>query len=136
MSSIQLNYGEGLLTKRLSHQYYMHQPYDESLKIHARNLRNAMTNEEIILWSHLRRRQILQKPLYGYILDFYSPEIKLAIEIDGGQHYDYAHNQRDRYRDSNLSKHGINILRYTNLDISHSISEVLEDIHNLVRGRI
>lgn len=117
----------------------MYQPYDQALKANARKLRKTMTREEVKLWQHLRKRQILgikflrQKPLYGYVLDFYSPEIKLAIELDGGQHFEERHAQDDKLRDINLSRHGIQVIRYTNLDINHSMNEVLEDIYNRVR---
>lgn len=120
----------------------MHQRYDEALKVNARKLRQSMTKEEVILWSHLRRKQILgvkflrQKPMYGYILDFYCADIKLAIEIDGSQHYEASYTQQDKYRDTNLSKHGICVVRYSNAEINYSINEVLEDIHNRVRAKI
>ena len=52
-----------------------------------------MTDAEQLLWSRLRRKQILglqfyrQKPLLNYIVDFYCPAVNLVIECDGGQHY-------------------------------------------------
>lgn len=50
-----------------------------------------MTDAEQLLWSRLRRKQILglqfyrQKPLLNYIVDFYCPSANLVIECDGGQ---------------------------------------------------
>jgi very-short-patch-repair endonuclease len=54
-----------------------------------RKLRNNMTNAEKLLWERIRRRQIRNKRFLRqfsvgkYVIDFYCPEIKLAIEVDG-----------------------------------------------------
>jgi adenine-specific DNA-methyltransferase len=101
-----------------------------------------MTRQEIVLWQHLRRRQIhdvkfsRQKPMFGYILDFYSTQIKLAIELDGSQHYYDDYCQQDKLRDHNLSKQGIKVLRYSNLDINQHLNSVLEDIYFQVQARV
>lgn len=64
------------------------QPYKSTLKLFARNLRNNMTDAEQLLWSKLRRKQILgvqfyrQKPLANYIVDFYCAAANLVIELD------------------------------------------------------
>ena len=69
------------------------QPYNPKLKKRARRLRKNMTDAEVKLWNHLRRKQIKglqffrQRPIGNYIVDFYAPEAKLVIEVDGGQHY-------------------------------------------------
>lgn len=116
--------------------------YDDKLKINTRNLRSNMTNQEIVLWQHLRRRQVhgvkfnRQKPMLGYILDFYSNQIKLAIELDGSQHYYDGYIEQDKSRDMNLNKNGIKVLRYSNLDIGRHINNVLEDIYFQVRARL
>lgn len=66
--------------------------YNATLKPYARRLRGEMTDAEQKLWSRLRRRQIgsvqfyRQKPLGGYIVDFYAPAIRLVVEVDGSQH--------------------------------------------------
>src|SRR5579883_2859889 len=58
----------------------------------ARKLRKSPTDAEIRLWSRLRRKQIegfrfrRQQPIGRYIVDFFCPEAKLIIEVDGGQH--------------------------------------------------
>ena len=59
--------------------------------------------------NHIFRRQYVQ---YGYILDFYCPTLRLAIEVDGGIHNDQK--DYDRRRDSHLSRHGIEVLRVQN----------------------
>ena len=63
----------------------------------ARYLRANQTDCEQRLWQKLRARQIAglkfrrQYPFAPYILDFYCVEQSLAIELDGGQHYDRQH---------------------------------------------
>ncbi|HUT98397.1 MAG TPA: DUF559 domain-containing protein, partial [bacterium] len=58
----------------------------------CRKLRGSQTKAETRLWRCLRRKQLFgarfrrQHPLGGYILDFYCPESKLAVELDGSGH--------------------------------------------------
>ncbi len=71
----------------------------------------------------LRNRQLAkvkfrrQFPIDKYILDFYSPEYKLGIEADGGQHYSDEGEVKDELRAGKLVGYGIQILRFNNLDI-------------------
>lgn len=90
----------------------------QKLLENSRVLRSQMTDSEIILWRHLRKKQILgikfnrQKPIGRYIVDFYSAQIKLAVEIDGAQHFDIQNQQYDLMRDKHLLKLGIKTIRY------------------------
>lgn len=119
----------------------MHQ-HDQRQKERAKMLRNNMTMQEILLWSHLRRKQVLgvkfnrQKPMFGYILDFYSHQIKLAIELDGSQHYYDSNILYDQARDRTLNHYGIKVLRYSNRDIEVDFNIVMDDIYNKVQGRL
>ncbi len=67
-----------------------------------------MTDAERLIWSRVRRKQVFdvpfyrQKPIGQFIVDFYAPKIKLVIEIDGAQHYEAEHLQRDKKRDAIL----------------------------------
>ena len=120
----------------------MYKPYDGQLKSNARRLRKEMTREEHSLWYHLRRKQVLdikflrQKPVFGYILDFYAPTVKFAIEVDGSQHYEKKNNHHDCLRDINLNNHGITVARYSNWEINCELICVLEDIYNKLRLKI
>ena len=64
----------------------------DALRKKARDLRNAATDAERRLWQHLRLKQLgdckfrRQVPVAGYIADFLCPEMKLIVELDGGQH--------------------------------------------------
>ena len=96
----------------------------------CRYLRKNQTNAERKLWSLLRNRQLAkvkfrrQFPIDRYILDFYSPEYKLGIEADGGQHYSDKGKVKDELRTGKLAKHGIQILRFSDLDILNNIEGV------------
>ena len=89
-----------------------------------KNLRNHGTSAEAIMWNLLKRRQILgykfrrQFSVGPYILDFYCVEAKLAIELDGAQHYTIDGNEHDFKRKEFLEKlHDIKILRFENKNV-------------------
>ncbi len=100
----------------------------------CRYLRKNQTNAERKLWLLLRNRQLAkvkfrrQFPVDRYILDFYSPEYKLGIEADGGQHYSDKGKVKDELRTGKLANHGIQILRFSDLDILNNIEGVYEVI--------
>ena len=100
----------------------------------ARLLRKKATDTERILWRHLRNRNFAgykfrrQHPLDCYILDFYCPTAKLAIELDGGGHnYRVAH-IRDRARSEFLAGEGIIVLRFWNHQVRRELDSVLQAI--------
>ena len=74
--------------------------------------------------------------MHGYILDFYAAKIKLAIEIDGSQHYEDANYRYDHERDKILTQHGITTVRYTNYEINCELVGVLENIYHKVECRL
>ena len=98
----------------------------------ARALRKTMTKEERRLWyDFLKGLPVTvnrQKVIGRYIVDFYIASAKLAIELDGSQHYEEEHAQKDRERDAALERHGIRTLRYANSDINTNFRGVCEDI--------
>jgi very-short-patch-repair endonuclease len=105
------------------------------LKINARKLRSEMTDAERKLWSGLRGKQIAglqfyrQRPLGLYIVDFYCPKKNLAIEIDGGQHYEIVEIKKDKERSEYLKKRfGLNILRFTNIEILKNLEGGMQKI--------
>ena len=87
----------------------------------ARKLRREMTPQERHLWYCFLKDYPLkiyrQKTIGCYILDFYCSKAKLAIEIDGGQHYIAQTREYDRKRTNDLNQQGIMVLRFTNHDI-------------------
>jgi very-short-patch-repair endonuclease len=100
----------------------------------CRNLRKNQTDAERKLWSILRNRQLAgvkfrrQFSIGKYILDFYSPEYRLGIEADGGQHYENNHRRRDELRTKELSHLGVQILRFSDREILNDIEGVYKII--------
>ncbi len=75
-----------------------------------------MTDAERLLWSKIRRKQLKgfqfyrQKIIGNYIADFYCPELKLVIEVDGGQHYSAEGRENDLTRDAYMTGVGITVV--------------------------
>ena len=63
-----------------------------------------------------------------YTLDFYCPAARLAVELDGGQHYEGPQRVRDVARDAWLEKQGVRVLRYSDRDVLLEAEAVEEDI--------
>lgn len=68
-------------------------------------------------------------------MDFYCPQYKLGIEVDGGQHYEEKNKQRDEFRTELLSNLEIQILRFNNLEILNNIEGVYETIQKTIEKR-
>ncbi len=104
----------------------------DALRRKARDLRNAGTDAERRLWRHLRLKQLggckfrRQVPVAGYIADFVCLEMKLIVELDGGQHVERA--AYDARRTRVLEAEGYRVLRYWNDDVLVRTNGVLEDI--------
>ena len=98
----------------------------------AKNLRKNMTKEERHLWyDFLKKLSITvnrQKVIGKYIVDFYIASHKIAIELDGSQHYENKNIVYDLDRSRYLQNEGIKVLRYTNLDINCNFEGVGQDI--------
>lgn len=105
----------------------------------ARNLRKNATDAERKLWTLLRSRGIdgvkfrRQFPLNGYILDFYAPEKKLCVEVDGSGHFTDDGKMQDEIRRKALAENGILVLRFTNIEVLTNIEGVYEVIFKTLR---
>ena len=109
--------------------------YNKQLKTLARNNRNARNLSEVLLWHELQKSKLgvrfsRQRPIGNYIADFYCREKRLVIEIDGWSHdnkYEYDY-ERDEY----MKSLGIRVLRISDKDVRHDMSNVLIWIkHNI-----
>ena len=103
------------------------------LKNIRRKLRKQNVLAEKILWSRLRNKQQgfrfrRQYSIGNYIVDFYIPEIKLAIEIDGATHSSKEEKRADEKKKNFIEKFEVKLIRYTNIDIFENLDAVLEDI--------
>ena len=99
-----------------------------------RELRNNMPPAEIRLWSSLRGRQFMgwkfrrQASVGPYCLDFYCPEIRLAIELDGDSHFSDEAKRDDHNRQTWIESFGIRFLRFTNAEVADNLEGVLQVI--------
>tara|TARA_A100001015_G_scaffold319784_1_gene443859 strand:+ start:4924 stop:5286 length:363 start_codon:yes stop_codon:yes gene_type:complete len=98
-----------------------------------KELRQNMTEAESVLWDKVRANKmgIKIKRQYGigpYVLDFYIPKIKLAIEVDGEIHQKPEIKEKDLNRDKFLDNNGIDVLRFTNNEVLTQLDKVISDI--------
>jgi len=104
------------------------------LKGRRKKLRNNSTPAECELWKYLKAKKVCglkfrrQHSIDNYILDFYCPQIKLGIELDGAYHV--YNEEYDSLRDSILERQGIIVLRYENVMVFEHIDTVLDDIED------
>jgi very-short-patch-repair endonuclease len=102
--------------------------------LHAQKLRREATPFERTLWSKLNHRQLggrafrRQHAVGPFILDFYCPALKLAVEIDGDSHGWDGAAKRDTRRTAYLEARGISVIRFWNSDVSQSLDGVVDCI--------
>lgn len=101
----------------------------------ARVMRHEPTKGEAILWSELKDRRLAgfkfrrQVPVDGYILDFYCMETKVAVELDGDQHFEGESFEYDAQRDEKLwRRRGIRVLRFPSRSVFDELGLVRESI--------
>ena len=105
-----------------------------TLKKYRRKLRKSLTPAEAFFWLHLKNKQLdgrrfrRQFSLDDYILDFYCPSEKLAIELDGATHFTHRGAEKDKVRDSFLEANGIAVIRIENRDVFENTVHVIECI--------
>ena len=101
-----------------------------------RELRKNQTPEGLIFWAHVKDRRFhgykfrRQFSIGNYIADFYCPELKLVVEIDGGQHLEEENMEKDLSRTEYFSDLGMKVKRYTNLEIKNNLESALGDLLN------
>lgn len=119
---------------------HKHPPLPEDLLAYARKLRLEQTDAEQLIWHLLRDRRFAdakfrrQHPVEAsdkkFILDFYCHELKLAIELDGGQHQEAQ--IRDESRTAALRNLGITVIRFWNNEVLQQTEAVLEKLWNTI----
>ena len=109
----------------------------------AKELRSNMTLTEKLLWQRLRNRQVnnlkfyRQFPFvfgeYNYVADFYCPEIKLIIEVEGEIHQDRQVREYDNFREDIFIEAGFKVIKFSNKEIIESMKQVIEKIIKLTK---
>ena len=106
-----------------------------------RFLRKNQTRAESVLWQHLRGKKLegwkflRQYSVGPYILDFYCVKLRLAIEIDGGQHTKEEGLIYDKEREELLSHHNISTIRFVNNEILDGVEKALDKIEHVAKTR-
>ncbi|GBE00167.1 hypothetical protein BMS3Abin07_02214 [bacterium BMS3Abin07] len=96
-----------------------------------KKLRRNMPQAEVLLWSRLKNKRLKdyrfrrQYSVGKYVIDFYCPKLKLAIEIDGESHFTEKAEIRDKLRQYIIESYGIEFMRFTNREIYENIDGVL-----------
>ena len=118
----------------------MQRKHNKALVPYAKQLRREMTKEERHLWYDFLRfysvRFIRQKIIGQYILDFYCAKAKLAIELDGSQHFEDSNIQKDIIRSEYLEDFGIHVVRIPNNEVTGNFNGVCEYIDKMVKQRL
>jgi very-short-patch-repair endonuclease len=116
--------------------------YNTNLKSKSRHLRQNLTDSERALWQRLRGKQLKgiqfyrQKPIGEYIVDFYAPKAKLVIELDGSQHFEAHHVEKDREREKYLGQLGLMVLRFNSRQVLKETDAIMEFIYRKIVERI
>ena len=103
-----------------------------------RKLRNNSTKAEIYLWTQIRNKKLGYRFLrqYGvgqYVIDFYSPGLKLAVEVDGVTHLTKEELEYDEKRQFEIEQVGIQFIRFTNLEVYYDIENVIEKLTDKIK---
>jgi len=107
-----------------------------SVRTQRRKLRTNATPQEVILWSRLKNRQLgvkfrRQHSFGEYIADFYCPEKRLVVEVDGSQHMEQE--KYDTERTKFFESFGLKILRFWNNEINANVDGVMMKIQEYVQ---
>jgi len=104
------------------------------LKNRRTELRNNLTPAEAVLWKALKGSALMdrkfrrQHSIENYIADFYCPEEKLIIELDGGVHNDPIQSMNDAERTQRLTQLGYTVLRFRNDTVFSNLPAVFDEI--------
>ena len=105
----------------------------------ARELSKTMSKPEIMLWQQLRKKPLgikfrRQHPIGCYILDFYCPSAKLAIEVDGMAHDMGNRPERDERRERDLSLQGVDTIRISAQEVLRDPADVADRILRYIQS--
>ncbi len=107
-----------------------------TLKFKRCSLRKHPTAQEFLLWGVLKNKQLgykfrRQHSLGNYIVDFYCPDRKLILEIDGSQHI--TQKNYDEQRSKFFKVNGLRVLRFWNNEVDNNMEGVIDRIKEYLR---
>ena len=97
-------------------------------------LRRNQTEAETKLWEELRNKRFADLKFfrqYGighYVADFYCPSLKLAVEVDGNNHFSKDGIEYDKERYKYFEAMDIKTIRFSNGDVLKNVQVVLANI--------
>ena len=113
--------------------------HNPELTYNARELRKNMTTQETRLWYNYLRTYpynfLKQKVIGNYIVDFYCPKVKLAIEIDG-EYHNYSSYSKETIRTEQIKELGIELIRIPNSLVDDNFEKCCDYIDNAINNRI
>ena len=106
----------------------------QTTKTLRRNLRTKLITSERLLWQKIRKKQLgyrfrRQVGIGRYVVDFYCPELKLVVEVDGACHETKKEVENDKIRQKYLERLDLTVKRYLNVDIKNNLSAVVADLY-------
>ena len=112
---------------------------NKKLNGNAKSLRKNMTKEESHLWYQFLCRYPLrfrrQYVIGNYITDFYCHQARLVVELDGSQHYSPEELEYDKIRTTYLEQQGLQVLRFSNMDVMRQFHNVCTAIDMAAKER-
>lgn len=105
-----------------------------------KQLRHHIPESEIILWAALKGKKLegvkfrRQYSVGRYVVDFYCPQLKLAIEIDGDSHFTEEAEHYDQKRTAYIESIGITVTRFTNLDVKQNLDSVIAQVQQEIQA--
>ncbi len=114
--------------------------YKNELIARAKELRKNATKQENHLWYDFLKYYPVkvqrQRVIKGFIVDFYCAAAKLAVELDGSQHFSEQGLAYDTERSAILNGFGIEVIRFSNLEVDKEFQSVCEMIDLKIKERI
>ncbi len=105
----------------------------------SKTLRKNMTKQEKHLWYDFLNTHIFkwyrQRVIADYIVDFYCAKAKLVVELDGSQHYEDDALEYDKIRTETINSFGIDVIRFSNLDVDTNFEGVCMEIDRVINER-
>ncbi|MCC5940646.1 MAG: DUF559 domain-containing protein [Balneolaceae bacterium] len=104
-------------------------------------LRRNMTKWEVRLWNELKGKKMFgfkvrrQYGIDNYVIDFYCPELKLALEVDGDVHYFKNKMNTDTRKNNKLDEEGIKLIRLKNEDLAEDYESVIVYLEDIFKSR-
>jgi len=104
-----------------------------------KQLRNNATPEEQLLWEHIKGSKTgwkfrRQHSIDNCIVDFYCADKKVAVEIDGAQHFTEEGKAYDVMRTLLLNAHDIKVIRFANSEVTNDVRNVVSRIVGFLKS--